>query len=622
MSSGFDSEVQLENSEVFLGRRNPGRQDQSGDVCIHESTIIDVTSLSIEKNDSIGNLKKKLNAIANLPQLDLIPGSTSGYNSPCSFRDLAAFLYQPQHIVANPHTLFFKADSADHREKLLAIFPLALGAISREQLFAKHELLQVNSELDGQRQLLTRSKESMQESLPQLRGFVTRAIELGLLAPFTKVDEADIESILSTLVMAIENFKENSRFNAVNGAADQVVLRLRELETSEDTAARELSTATRKKLQLERLKSSIASYGSEIGSLGHRLSSVPWLQSRLAESDKCPFCGQESDVAAECISELRRQVQKTDQLAKNSQHTAPMLDKQLLDCDRLIRDLERNLQQIREEKWTVEDASVTIADQRRVESQIYRLVGRIEQIVELHQETTGNQKLLSKIANLDARAQELRKVADPALEKARLSGAFQRFAIFASRYIEKLELFRKDDPIEFSLKDLMINVRGADNRSDALWEIGSAENWVGYHLAAILAFHELFLQLPGAAVPRFLMIDQPSQAYFPDVWPEDDVDEQGKASKRAKSADIEGVRRIFNAMELAIERANSQSTPFQIIVVDHAGEITWNGVKYINFIGNWRKGIDDFLIPNAWLTDSGDQTTNLDSSPSPTDEGL
>lgn len=614
----FSILVQLENSQIFLGRRNPGVHDQSGDVFIHQATTIDLPTIAIEKNDTVQNLKKKLNAIAELPQLDLIPGVKSGYNNPCSFRDLAAFIYQPQHIVANPHTLFFKADSADHRERLMAIFPLALGAIDGEQLLAKHEYQQVISDLEAQRLVLSRAKDSMQESLPQLRGLVTRAVELGLLPRATKLsDDADLETVLKILDQATTNFNETSRFDAVAGAADMVIERLRELETLEDITARQLSVATRKKLQLERLKSSIASYGSEIGTLENRLTSVPWLQKRLKETDQCPFCGNVSDVATECISELVLQVQKTDQLARNAQHTTPMLERQLLEAERSIRDLEQNLQKVRQEKWTVEDTSVTIADQRRIETQSFRLVGRIEQLVELHRETTGNQSLIEKIEALETRASELRKIADPALERTRLSGALQRFQKLASIYIERLQLARRKDPIEYSLKDLMIKVIGTDNRADALWEIGSAENWVGYHLAAILAFHELFWLLPKSAVPRFLMIDQPSQAYFPDVWPEDEVDEKGEAPKAAKSADIEGVRRIFNALELAIVQAKRNNVQFQIIVVDHAGEITWSGVKHINFIGNWRKGVDDFLIPNDWLNDA--PATDPDTPP-PTED--
>jgi len=58
--------------------------------------------------------------------------------------------------------------------------------------------------------------------------------------------------------------------------------------------------------------------------------------------------------------------------------------------------------------------------------------------------------------------------------------------------------------------------REGTNRPDYLWEIGSGENWMGYHLAALLALHGVFLGL-GAnnPAPSFLVIDQPSQVYFP-----------------------------------------------------------------------------------------------------------
>jgi len=229
----------------------------------------------------------------------------------------------------------------------------------------------------------------------------------------------------------------------------------------------------------------------------------------------------------------------------------------------------------------------------------------------LNNETADDSKLKNEIGNSYITIADLRRKADSAIERARVSGALQRFTAFASRYIDVLDLYRKNDPIELELRDLMIRVKSDEQRSDALWEIGSAENWVGYHLAAMLSLHEIFLELEKSSVPPFLMIDQPSQAYFPDVWPEDDIDENGPAPKRPRSADIDGVRRIFKAMELAVERTKHA---LQIIVVDHAGEITWRDIKFINFIGNWRTGIDDFLIPKAWLdaTDSLPRPTKPD----------
>ena len=53
---------------------------------------------------------------------------------------------------------------------------------------------------------------------------------------------------------------------------------------------------------------------------------------------------------------------------------------------------------------------------------------------------------------------------------------------------------------------------------DYLWEIGSGSNWLSYHLSVAVALHEFFLQLPQGPVPSFLVVDQPSQVYFPSNW--------------------------------------------------------------------------------------------------------
>ncbi len=50
-------------------------------------------------------------------------------------------------------------------------------------------------------------------------------------------------------------------------------------------------------------------------------------------------------------------------------------------------------------------------------------------------------------------------------------------------------------------------------------EIGSGMNWVGYHLTAYLALQRFFIE-QRRPVPSFVVLDQPSQAFFPRAIPE------------------------------------------------------------------------------------------------------
>ena len=51
-----------------------------------------------------------------------------------------AFLFQPQNIVANADVLFYKADTMEHRKKLIDVFPYALGAVTPEILAKRKEI--------------------------------------------------------------------------------------------------------------------------------------------------------------------------------------------------------------------------------------------------------------------------------------------------------------------------------------------------------------------------------------------------------------------------------------------------------------------------------------------------
>jgi hypothetical protein len=166
-------------------------------------------------------------------------------------------------------------------------------------------------------------------------------------------------------------------------------------------------------------------------------------------------------------------------------------------------------------------------------------------------------------------------------------------------YAKLLGLERSTDNIRLNLNELTLQFTSMAGRQDHLWEIGSGQNWVGYHIATMLALHEWFLSLPNSHVAPFLVIDQPSQVYFPEAWPNSETPPTGGTPhETAKlSKDIQGVQRIMQALGTSVEKSKAS---LQIIVTEHAGQITWSGVPNVTIIGNWRDGRDEFLIPSSW----------------------
>jgi hypothetical protein len=223
-------------------------------------------------------------------------------------------------------------------------------------------------------------------------------------------------------------------------------------------------------------------------------------------------------------------------------------------------------------------------------------VGRVEQALENVMSSRNVDDLQDKAKALAERLARLRKELDGKSRQDRLNAAIDKVSARIADYAKRLRLEHATENVRLNTRELTLQFRSLSGRTDFLWEVGSGQNWVGYHVAGLLALHEHFSGLPQNPVPRFLMIDQPSQVYFPEAWPAMDQTPSGnKPSER--SPDIEGVRRIFAALSEFMAVLKGQ---FQVIVTEHAGSITWQGIDNVHLVANWREGHDDFLIPAEW----------------------
>lgn len=115
----------------------------------------------------------------------------------------------------------------------------------------------------------------------------------------------------------------------------------------------------------------------------------------------------------------------------------------------------------------------------------------------------------------------------------------------------------------FDLSHLTVVIDRPD-RPVPMGRTGGGENHLAYHLSALLALH-LFAARNNRPIPQFLLIDQPTQVYFPSekVYKEAD----GSVQKTEADADLVAVRRLF---ELLLAFTQKDAPGFQIIVTEHA----------------------------------------------------
>lgn len=79
-----------------------------------------------------------------------------------------------------------------------------------------------------------------------------------------------------------------------------------------------------------------------------------------------------------------------------------------------------------------------------------------------------------------------------------------------------------------------------------------------------MALQRYFLTDIGHPVPALVVLDQPSQVYFPRGFEGEHVSEIG----RTRDQDILAIRSVFEAIGAEVVRANGQ---LQVIILDHAG---------------------------------------------------
>ena len=219
----------------------------------------------------------------------------------------------------------------------------------------------------------------------------------------------------------------------------------------------------------------------------------------------------------------------------------------------------------------------------------------MEASIQTFQRVGKNSDLENQLSDLEDRIRNLESIVHESEIRRKIDAATKYINQEIVEIIKNLDAEHPDNPVEFIIKDLTLKVKNASGRDDYLWEIGSASNWLAYHIATILAFQQFFQTRGSVAVPNFVIFDQPSQVYFPQrsrnsTLSEDDV--------QIADEDKQAVQKIFIAMDKFLHDTQKD---VQIIVTEHADEDIWGDVSSSHLVERWR-GSNDKLIPAEWIT--------------------
>jgi len=576
---------------ILVARRNPGNNPSSSDMLWIEGRSIKLPELP-ERNAGRDSVIDRLNQLACLPSQGPLEDDNTSFDGPPSFRDMAAFNFQPQHIIANPYTLFFKADTSVHREKLVrSVFPYVLGAVDSITLSEQATLRRMEQELRHKREQLEQYEQASAMWKGRLQNYVAIMQQYGLLDAEIVVDDGWSVDVFVELLRPIPaRWRSEPRFKELDGLAKQARKQILALQTEESRLNREINDAERKVRKVSRLQSASDSYRDAIALQQERLLPSMWLAERIEKNSHCPMCGGESngDKQVTILADLARQIGSATIVARS---TDEALSTEIRRLEDLIISKKNDLTHIESRLKDWEQKTASLKDSRSRREAISNIVGQLNAVIETIDAASSSSRLRKDVEKLVKEVDLLGKKVNFSAIRRRTDDALSRISKLIGHYAGILQVEHSSQHWGLDDKNLTLSSKGL-SKTDFLWEIGSAANWMGYHVATLLALHEHFRGVSHNPVPKFLMIDQPSQAFFPEGL---------MSAKRAKgqkkfSDDLERLRRLFRTLSDAVTRTNMG---LQIILLEHAEPETWHGIPHFTMPdGQWREG--NALIPLNW----------------------
>jgi hypothetical protein len=144
---------------------------------------------------------------------------------------------------------------------------------------------------------------------------------------------------------------------------------------------------------------------------------------------------------------------------------------------------------------------------------------------------------------------------DPEETRENVSSALGRVAAIAMQIARELEAEYSQYSARLDLRSLSLII-DTNAGPRGLGQIGSGADWIVYHLAVVLALQQFFIE-NGRPVPRFLVLDQPSQVYSAE-------------SDEATALDDEDREALARYFRVIVDRINASGPGFQVLVLDHA----------------------------------------------------
>ncbi len=464
------------------------------------------------------------------------------------------YLFQKQGLVANKDQLFYRQNEQFQPQAIRDTLPILLGISSHDRYELESRLRTAQRDLRISNKKLEQVRDAVDTSHEQAIGLYSEAKTVGVISNIDGNPYADgiIDTLRSALSWKPETVPDDdgSRVSSLEEELSQLRQDRRDTQARID-AARQFAKRS-------------GGYESEAAEQIDRLASIKALPKNPDSGEwQWPFSERNLALESPVATVLLNELASLDKELRIATGQRPKLEAYLTELAGKASGIANTIKQKEAELSAAISANEVIAQMGTRNNAAARVVGRISLFLEALLPNDDLARLEAENRRLNNKVKQLEDQIGADESDERLASILRNISAQVTRYIQMFDAEFGRYPAWLNLSQLTI-IFDRPERPVPMSRTGGGENHLAYHLSALLALH-LFAAQNNRPIPRFLLIDQPSQVYFPSEQVYKDAD--GSVQRTETDADLNAVRRLF---ELLLKFTQEDVPGFQLIVTEHA----------------------------------------------------
>ncbi len=580
---------QFDGEQVLIAKPRPSKNHSScSTTMLHRGAKIsppEYKELKVNSDDAtvVGLLSDLLGIPENRTSVELHQ-SRNSYEA--NVKHTYYYLFQKQSLVANNEQLFYRQNEPQMPQAIKDTLPILLGVAPENKLETETKLRIAKRELKIQEKLISEANQFAEELNTRGVSLLAEAKQVDVLGDFdTPETNDDIVELLKRTLDWRPNALPDDQAGRISTLEDEVRLlrsersKLRDsLKAAKNFSDREEGFSKEASEQKDRLES--------INALPRAHETGEW---------QWPFCEENLGMRMPIASVLLGELESLNQEMMEVLGERPQLQEYMSKLEEGIEKFSLKIQQKNEALASAISANEAIAEMGNINNAAAKTVGRISLFLETYRPEGDLENLLKRRDQLARRVEMLEHEIGADDSAERLASILNIMSSRIGVYAKELEAEFSEHPFHFDFNNLTIVADRPDRAPVPMANTGGGSNHLAYHLATLLALHHFSFK-NKRPIPSILMIDQPTQVYFPSEVSYEEAG--GSVAQTERDADIEKVRTLF---QLLYRFASEECPGFQIIVSEHANlKDQWYQDSLVE--DPWTK--PPALVPDEWSSEA------------------